>query len=631
MPVYSLLGCLLLISTQALSQHVHEYPKGYFMFPIMPGQTNYLSGNMGELRPNHFHGGLDIKTQGREGLPVYASAEGYVSRIKVTTGGYGNALYITHPNGYMTVYGHLKTYNKAIGDYLRQQQYAKKSFEIDLLPARDMLRINKGDVVAYSGNTGGSGGPHLHYEIRDTMDHMLNPLYFGFKEIKDHIAPVPTKLAIRTLDIDSRVSDGFGRMEFTVPPSKSNAYTLSKPVPVYGQIGLEILAHDVSDGTSNKNGVTCMEVKVDGKDVYSHHLEKISFDVNRHINVHIDYEHAYYANARFQKLYIADGNKLGIYTADADKGKITIYDDKTHQVEIKLWDAHHNASRLTFQLKGTKPVLEDYAIKPSALPAAITPTIFENTLKIAVKNLTNTDPCAVFYTKGVAKQLAAAYADNNQLVYLWDLRKGLPDSVMAHGASQPFNFKKVVPALASTIFEEDSLSIAFSEKSLFDTLYLETSRKENVFTIGKSSVPLQESVDVRLTPPAVDPEYRIRTAVYFGRGKNLSYRGGTWVNNQLSFKTRDFGSFTFATDTVPPIVKLNTKTPNKITCKITDNLSGLYSFKATLNGEWLLMQYDYKLNLLWSDPLDPKQDLKGDFVLEVVDFAGNATTFTTTL
>ncbi|RYF52525.1 MAG: M23 family metallopeptidase, partial [Cytophagaceae bacterium] len=155
---------------------------GYLLFPINPGQSGSLSGGMGDLRGNHFHAGLDIRTGGTEGLPVHAAADGYVSRIAVFTGGYGNVIFLKHPNGLTTVYGHLKTLNDTLGTYLRDNQYAKKTFEIDLRPQPNEFPVKKGDVIALSGNTGGSGGPHLHFEVRDPNDNLLNPLLYGFPE-----------------------------------------------------------------------------------------------------------------------------------------------------------------------------------------------------------------------------------------------------------------------------------------------------------------------------------------------------------------------------------------------------------------------------------------------------------------
>ena len=165
---------ILLLSTPAVSQIV-AYPKNYFRSPVAIQIA--LSGNFGELRPNHFHTGIDITTKGVEGVPIKASAEGYVSKIKISHWGYGKVIYVTHPNGFTTVYGHLSDFNTAIAEFIKTSQYAKESYEIELLLTPDQFNVKQGEVIAYSGNTGGSGGPHLHFEIRDTKtEEAINPL-----------------------------------------------------------------------------------------------------------------------------------------------------------------------------------------------------------------------------------------------------------------------------------------------------------------------------------------------------------------------------------------------------------------------------------------------------------------------
>ena len=166
-----------------------------YMFPIKPGQQNYLSGTMGELRGAHFHGGIDIKTGGATGLKIYAAADGYISRIKVDGGGYGNALYIAHPQlGTTTVYGHLKKFNKEISEFVLNEQYKRKRFAIDLYPENDQFQVKKGDIMAFSGNSGGSAGPHLHFEIRDQYQRPTNPLNNQIAEIRDNISPTVQKI-----------------------------------------------------------------------------------------------------------------------------------------------------------------------------------------------------------------------------------------------------------------------------------------------------------------------------------------------------------------------------------------------------------------------------------------------------
>jgi murein DD-endopeptidase MepM/ murein hydrolase activator NlpD len=182
----------------------NQYPKDFFRSPLdIPLQ---LSGNFGELRPNHFHSGFDFKTQKKEGFNVYAVANGYVSRIKVSAYGYGNALYITHKNGYVSVYGHLQRYDSTISNYVIKKQYELESFEVDLFPQKNEIMVTQGQLIALSGNTGGSEGPHLHFEIRDQKtEEIINPYYFGF-DIEDTIAPSIEGISIYPIEQNSKIN-----------------------------------------------------------------------------------------------------------------------------------------------------------------------------------------------------------------------------------------------------------------------------------------------------------------------------------------------------------------------------------------------------------------------------------------
>jgi len=236
------------------SQTLEQYPKDYFRSPL--DIPLLLSGNFGELRNNHFHSGLDIKTQGVEGQKVYAVADGFVSRIRIMPIGYGKIIYITHPNGYTSAYAHLQQFKGELAKEVKRYQYANETFEMDYYPPDTLLKVKKGDVVALSGNSGSSGGPHLHFEIRETVsEYAVNPLLFGF-DIKDDVKPVIKSISVFPLNDTSYVNNRNATQEFGIIGSNGN-YQLSNNVIItaYGQIGVGINTYDQQSGASNQNGV----------------------------------------------------------------------------------------------------------------------------------------------------------------------------------------------------------------------------------------------------------------------------------------------------------------------------------------------------------------------------------------
>lgn len=614
------------VSNTLLAQVQSGYPKGYFMFPIKPGQQNYLAANMGELRPNHFHGGMDIKTDGQIGLPVYASADGYVSRLRVSTNGYGNTLYITHPNGLVTVYAHLDRFNATIHTYELEQLYAMKQTEIDILIPAGTLPVKKGEVIARSGNTGGSGGPHLHFEIRDSRENVLNPALFGFTEIMDNIKPSFDKIAIRTMDSNSRVNDEFGRTEFAVQTASTGKYTITQPITAKGLLGIEIKVHDKMNETHNVYGINCIELKVDGKEVFYHNLETYAFNESRYINVHIDYETYILKRQYFQKCYVADGNNLNFYLMNPLQGKISITDTVSHKIDLRIYDSNGNASSLVFTIKG-KQEQTPKLIKP------VTPVpdfhIYENTLKIT-GSANNTDP-ALLYFKNKTAKISPAYYINQSPIYVYDLRKGLPDSSKAGTYCTVYDFvDMIVPGKRKVVV--DNLTLQFSDSTLFDTLYLRVKKHlilngEETFEINNPTEPVYGPIGVTFCPKmAVNKNER---CYFYSINNSVSkkYEGGIWQEDNLVHNLKYLGKFTVLKDSVPPVITYKSNTTKRINFSIFDRGSGIDVIHATLNGEWVMMYYEHKTGLIWSEFKDPTEVLKGEFVLKIIDNAGNTSIY----
>lgn len=592
-----------------------------YIFPIKPGSTGSLAGTMGELRSTHFHSGIDIRTNNEIGWPVLAAKSGYISRAGVSPVGYGNVLYITHPDGNTTVYGHLDKFKGAVGDYILKERYRKKQSSIDLDFAPNIFPVKQGDTIAYAGNTGSSGGPHLHFNIqRDEI--ALDPLNFDFSEIRDGAPPVVQKIALKTLDINSRINDRFGRFEFYASHTGSN-YSLNTPILASGTIGIEVLGFDRVDNARYRCGINYIEVYVDSVRIFSQKIEELNLKDPRAIYSLIDYKaHRSYGN-RFYKLYIDDGNTLGFYSTSPGNGQIRVDSTKTSTIRIVLKDIYGNASHVKLQLKPVAVVKEVKFLEPATVPAAY--DIQDNTLTI----ITKTCPAvpARFYVNGTEHPIEPDYFNAGKSVYLFDLRKQIPDSINVCGQTLIPNIKATVPSGVDFKYYSERIDVQLPKGSLFDTLYLNTNHtlrpdSSEVFTVGSPFVPLNRFVTVSLKPVGNYPADK-RTAVYRVIGKGYGYEGGKWLNGSISFTTREFGNFVILEDNVPPTIQVIYINNQAARFKIKDALSGINSFEATLNGKWLLMNYDAKSNTIMSEKLNKHELLKGDLVLTVTDNAGN--------
>ena len=526
-----------------------------------------LSGTFGELRSNHFHAGIDIKTQGQSGLKVYAIADGYISRIKVSPWGYGKAIYITHDNGYSSVYAHLMRYTGAIQDYVISSQYKNQSYDIELFPTKNELRVKKGEIIGLSGNTGSSAAPHLHFEIRNSQNqYPQNGLQFGF-DITDNIPPVIKELKVYSKSKKTVIDGDYEDKLYQVKGSGKNCY-IDKTIEVSGLYALGVNTYDLLNKAKNKNGVYSIEVLLDSQLIYSHTMKEFGFHETRYINSHLDYSEKVTNKRKLHKCFLEPNNKLSIYDYVANKGIIKPKND-TQKVVIRVKDVYENVSELNFKVKKSEQISSD------------------NNTKETVK------------------------------------------------------FTSIFPYEEHNTFGNELLSIEIPKYSLYDTLFFIYKVFEDSSDIFHSPIhcvhneestvhsPYALSVKTTVPDSLASKSYICK----LNKKGKPNYVGGKYKDGKISVKTRLFGNFTVAIDTINPVVKgLNIypgKTMKSSTLKMTikDGESGVKTYSATINDEWVLMEYEPKSNKLTHYF---KKDLKAGkhvFKLVVHDSVNNATEY----
>tara|TARA_R100001369_G_scaffold31781_1_gene56320 strand:- start:2171 stop:3859 length:1689 start_codon:yes stop_codon:yes gene_type:complete len=551
--------CFLLVGITVYGQK--SIPENYFSNPM--DIPMILSGSFGELRSNHFHSGLDIKTQQREGIPIYAPADGYVSRIKVSHYGYGKALYIKHPNGYSTVYAHLQNYAGDIANFVKEKQYDKETYEIELFPNASALKVNKGDLIAYSGNSGGSGGPHLHFEIRDGASRPMNPLLFGI-DVPDSKKPLISSLLAYPINKDSQINHSQDRTKLRLILQKDGSYKTEK-IKAYGKIGFGVSTNDQWDGASNKNGVYQIKTTYNGQEKINILFEKFSFAETRYLNRFIDYDYWMTNKSRVQKLFRQSNNPLSIIVNEDADGYIQVKEGFNANYTIKVRDFKGNETVITVPIEGKKEEIT-------------TPREIEN---------------------------------SNDYIY-------------ADQATSITKGKYSVYIPANSLYENTFLDINTSS----DTLHFHT----DVIPIHKN---ITITADVSNYNDVDKNKLYIGRLNYYGRPYyNTTYRKG----DKLSAKTRTFGTFVIATDTTAPTIKpinfddgkwvSNNKT---LQLSINDDLSGISSYRGTINGKFILMEYDYKKDVItynFDDGIISESE--NNLKVIVTDNVGNSATFEAT-
>lgn len=552
------LALLLLVSI--LSQAQENYPQDAFRPPL--DIPIILAGTFGELRSNHFHSGIDIKTQQRQGLPIFAIGDGTVTRIKVSLWGYGKVLYIAHPNGYTSVYGHLQKFSPEIEAYIKKIQYRKKSFEVEVFPDYGELKVSKDDLIAYSGNTGGSSGPHLHFEIRSSISEKpTNPLLYGL-DVADATNPTLEKLFIYPLSNTSVVNQSQEKIQVNFSKQPDGSFLADK-VEAIGKIGVGFIGFDRQDMAANRNGVYSVSLSVNGKVYTAYDFESFSFGETRYINTLVDYDHLGKYRQRIQKCFKSPGNNLGIYSEIYNKGEIAIREGLSYTIELLIKDLKGNKVKLVVPVEGKKSEVK------------------------------------------IKKEL-----------------KKTPYYVVAN---KPNNF------------DLTAAKVYFPSNTFYEDFYLDLEKGEDTVKIHTNTVPAHRNFTITFDAAKYTEEERKQLFIARLDSKlRPSYLNTYKRGNTFTARTRNLGTYTLAKDSVAP--KIETKNFKEkqwlnnykyLSVSISDDLSGIDTYSATLNGEWILMEYEPKKNTLTYN-FDDKILGKKQCVLKVTvtDNVGNQNTLT---
>ncbi len=331
-----------------------NYDRDFFGYPVAAKKG--LAANFGELRPNHYHMGLDCRTDQSQNKKILAAADGYIAKVKIESYGFGRAIYINHPNGLTTLYAHLNDFNAELEKYVKQQQYTLKSWAIYLDIPANLFPVQKGDTIALSGNTGGSQGPHLHFEVRDTKtDKVLNPSLFNF-QIPDDVAPDIYRLAVY-----DRCLSTYEQSPKIFTLKKVNGIYVTSPALIIAstdKVSFGISAYDRYTGSANKNGIYETVLYENDTPIVGFQLDSISYDETRYLNAHIDYKTRSGGGPFIEHVSKLPGYNNSVYKKFNGDGVINIEDDSTHKMKIVVKDAFGNTSVLQFAVQRNAKIRE---------------------------------------------------------------------------------------------------------------------------------------------------------------------------------------------------------------------------------------------------------------------------------
>ena len=504
-----------------------------FDFPMQ------LSGGFCDMRANHYHAGIDVRTRSSEGHSMYAVQKGYISRISVSPHGYGLAVYITHPDdSLITVYAHLQRFASTIADFIIKKQYESESYSVDIKFEPDVIPVKRGDLIGYSGNSGSSGGPHLHFEVRDMRkNELIDPLVFYKSQIPDTKKPSVQGLKIYPIEGKGMVNGSNKKQNIEFKLGKDGNPVISGTLEAWGEIGLAVKAVDRMDGTGFSYGIKDILQTVDSIETYRSYVDRFSLDESRYINSYADYEEWSENRSFFIKTFVDPGNRTQ-FVASRNFGKIDINEERTYNVVITLADIYGNTCKIPIKIEGKK---QD-----------ITPPDTVGTTLMRWYDYNS------FSAKGVQMTIPRNSLYNNVYMHYNSVAAG----DLFYSSVHTFHKKPVpfhTPAQLSIYMDNSSVSIR--EEQLGIVRISGTNRK--------------------------------------------SWIGGTYRDGWIDTEINELGTYAISCDTIPPVIRPteqnNWRSRKKISIRITDNLSGISSYRGEINGKYALFEYDGKNALITYD------------------------------
>lgn len=630
-----------------------SYAQPPYIFPV-PGSEG-LTGTFGEMRPNYYHFGLDIRVFSRWGVPIIAAADGYVSRARTFYNGYGKALYITHAGGYQTVYGHMERYFDRVENKMYDAQKKTRQFNQDIFFNPTEFRVRQGDTIGFSGSTGGSSGPHLHFEVRDPQERILNPMSYFREKLKDNLPPFISRICLEPLESSARINGQYDKL-ILMPAGVNSGNNLLYQTPgiisVKDKFGVEFTGYDRLPGAPNYNGVYSYTLYMDDQTIFECRWDRFHFDDSRYILQHTDYEFFHKYDGFLQKCYLDKGNKTPVYSSVLNKGKIELKDDLTHVLKLVVKDYHGNSAIWTGKVKRSGNIE-----KPNytSWKAKIPPLTYEIKRNVVIFNqpavAENLAAIEVFFSNGTSKKILPNYSLKGVHYTLLKLQPDLipVKAINPSGGNVVFNIQKVVYPGQNTSFQVGEKVRGFlGGGCAFDTLYFEIDQKEPsinknlgkeacspVFTLGNAALPLFDAMAIRIFPDRKLDKYKNEQMVLLEiRPNGTTNRFGT--NSGGATLARRMGKFALFGDTIPPILKaVNFQSGQKISVKKSRKLifycnDGVaevdpFSIEAELDGKWELVEYYEYTHTMF---LYLNKIPNGEHVLKlsISDYAGNKST-----